>query len=65
MLFFLTAASLLKKLPAGRDAHNETLLGAVLAFFFILSFLFSIMMILECFRCKKAGFAQETRFLAL
>ncbi|MCP3760880.1 hypothetical protein NLX67_00530 [Domibacillus sp. A3M-37] len=47
VLFFLTAASLLKKVQAGKDGHNETLLGAVLAFFLVLSFLISILMIQE------------------
>ena len=47
VLLFLTAASLLKKVKAGRDSHNETVIGAVLAFFFVLSVFFGMLMIAE------------------
>jgi ABC-type Mn2+/Zn2+ transport system permease subunit len=44
VLLFLTFASLLKKVQAGRDSHNETVIGAVLVFFFVFSVLFSMLM---------------------
>ncbi|WP_046175672.1 hypothetical protein [Domibacillus indicus] len=46
-LLFLIAASFAKKSLAGKDVHNETILGAVLSFFLALSFLFSLLVFQE------------------